>query len=690
MSEEQTSTIAKMEFQYPKRPWFFALSCHLVMLGLFTLFYFGKISGQYSKLYFVIAVSYAFLGITSTCGLEILFGKQKKTIILDEEGIKFGNKSVKWEDIEKIKDGPWTMRKSMVRIKLKKKEKKFFSLTWKTSPVFLNIPPAIFVYRDVLPTILAVRPDIPVGKITKKCIASPEWAVAPERRSIVLAILISAGMFCALLIPRFQNIFDYMVIAALLGIAHSILQAASHSSLGATTKDSFIRFALTCPILLISAAPLHALSVVEYSVLEGLVITTLLVLLMAILVLFAVKEMKLGLQAAILCVLAGVPTGTYIYQKSQQWPARDISSILCGDKLVLAVWGNSGKYITSAWYEGNGCVIDANTLKKVSLPSHDGKTLTIWLDERFMVRRIKSTDNDNNEPVNELWVYDFAKQQEFKMPASRRFSIGKRRQVDYTGRYLAWIDNEQNNHKLRIYNIETMTEDINAPALPSDVNLSAGQPNWVGEKEIAVFNSNCEENRLALWLNIDNGQFRLYTSSQNYKNWYPTADFRYAIGANELKNEHYLVAFVDLEKDTSTPITGENIPLEAPEARRLFHVVETKTGAYLASFGYVDSEDKLLYRVSKEMSVLGVSPTGKYVLLGFDKFLNFPIYTVINTINGRRHKIHLPGFTGALSASSIALMPYASRFSPDEHWLMLETIEMERHRTLLFEIPENW
>jgi len=691
MSEEQTSAITRMEFNYPKKPWFFALSCHLVMLGLFTLFYSGKISGRFSKTYLIIAVSYAFLGIFSSCNLAALFGKRKNAIALDENGLKVRDKFAKWEEIEKIKDGPWGMRKSVVRIKLKKKKMSFFN--WETNPNVLTILPALFVYCNVLPAISTIRPDIPIGRITKKCIADPDWAVAPDRRSITFAILVNVVLSCALLVPRFQNIFDYVVIAGLFGISHNILNIASHS-LGTTTKDSFIKFALTCPILLLAVIPLHAMAAVEYSVLEGLVITILLILFMAILALFTVKDLNYGLQLAILCILAGAPAGTYFYQKSQQWPVKDVSSLICGDNTTLTIWGNRGKNITAAWYDGNGCVIDTNTLKRTFLPAHNGKIYTVWLDERFLVRDVKSTDNDNNEPANGLWVYDFAKQQEFQMPTSRKYSVGSRRPVDYKGQHLAWIDYQQNVQKLRFYNIETMTEDIDVIELPEDVNLSGGKPRWLGEKEIAILasqaNGECDKKRLVLWLNIENGQYRLFTSSQIYKNWYSTTDFRYALGVNDLGNDRYSVSFVDLEKNKTISLAGENIPLEAAEARRLFHVVETKTGTYLAMFEFTSCEDKLLCRVPVSMSVLGVSPTGKYVLLGFDKFLSFPIYTVINTENGKQHKIHLPGFSGALSTQYIAKMPYFSRFSPDEHWLMLETLETERQLTLLIKIPDNW
>jgi hypothetical protein len=692
MSEEQTSSITTMEFQYPNKLTIFALGCYLVMLGLFTLFYFGKMAETFSQLFWFIAIVYAILMFSPLLGLLLGPWKRKKTIILSESGITVRGRFTRWDEIEKIQDGPWSMRKSMVRIKLKKKERKFFSL--ETSRDYLDISPAPFIYRSVLPAILTIRPDIPVGRTTKRCIADPEWAVAPNRWLIASLLLVNIVLLCALLVSDFHNIHSYLIIAFLLFMITVIIAAiASIASnfLEMTPKDSFIKFALTCPMLLAYLILPFAISAAEYTSLQCMIIANLIALLMALLVLFAISNLNLRLQVVILCILAGVPTGIYEYQKSQQWSARDISSLLCGDDAVLAIWGNNGEKITAAWYKDNGCVIDTNTLKQMFLPTHKGKIYTIWLDERFLVRNVKSTDNDNNEPASELWVYDFAKQQEFQMPTSRKYSVGMRRPVDYTGQHLAWIDYQQNVQKLRFYNIETMVEDIDAIELPKDVNLSGGWPAWVGEKEIVVYanpaDANCNKKRIVLWLNLANNQRQLFTSSQSYKNWYSITDFRYALGVNALDNERYSVVFVDIEKDDSTLMGGDNIPLEAPETRRLFHVVETKNGAYLATFEFADGKDKLLYRVSKGINVLGVSSTGKYILLGFDNFFNFPIYTVIDTVTGRRHKINLPGiFSLALSPRSIAPVPNASPFSPDEHWLKLETWK----KTLLFEIPDKW
>jgi len=111
MVDEQKELVRELRFQYPARPWFFALSCHFVIFGIFTLFYFGKVSGQFSKLYWIITTGYIIIAVITSCDISLLFGRKNKTIILNEEGIKIKGKFVKWEEIEKIQEGPWSMRK---------------------------------------------------------------------------------------------------------------------------------------------------------------------------------------------------------------------------------------------------------------------------------------------------------------------------------------------------------------------------------------------------------------------------------------------------------------------------------------------------------------------------------------------------------------------------------------------------
>jgi hypothetical protein len=496
--------------------------------------------------------------------------------------------------------------------------------------------------------------------------------------------------------PRFQSLFAYFILSFVLLLAGLHLGSWAFRLI-ITDRDKFLVFALHCSILVIFITLLRAFSQIEPIAAITLIMAVITASVLAFITLFAAKELTGGLQIAILCVLVGVPMGIYAYHRSQQWPARDITTLLCGDEVKVAVWGNSGGRLAGAWYDGNGCVIDANSLERRSVPPHDGKMLTVWLDERFLIRQVKPSDESKDGLIPELWVYDFAKQQDFQVPTSQIFSVGKRNPVDCSGRRLAWIDYEQQGQKLRFWNMETMQEDMKSRELPKDVNWVGGQAVWIGDKEIAICVERADDGRkdeykrlFVLRMNLENEQQSLFKSSRKYEMWYPVGDFRYAFGINRLEDERYAVDFVDLEKDESKPVAGRDFPLEAMETKCAFHVVEKTVGAYLMRFKYERGEDEQLFRVPKGMNIQGVSPTGQYIMIGLSRFLSFPFYMVVDVKNGSRHRTYLPGFSSSMTPEFTASVPGVSPFSSDERYFILRTFWTGGYQTFLYEIPEKW
>jgi hypothetical protein len=696
VTDEQTLQDQEMEFHYPKNPWLFALFCHLIMLGLFTVFYYGKVPEEFKGGFSGFAFAYLMLVSTVLWEWPAWIKGTKKPILLGADGITATGKFAAWNEIEEVKHGPWFARYRVVRIKLKKQKRPFFEFTFRPKPRVFNLPAYPFVYRELIPAIQAIRPELPVSKVIERAIADPEGSVEPRRWLVSVVIFANIAFLTVIFLPRFQNFMaQVMVVSIWTTVGLNLYNLIGLE--GRSNKERFIEFALLCPILVTFVVLLRAFSDASPIAAEAMIVATLTASVTAFFVLFAVKQLGLALQVVIVCILISVPMGVYAYQRSQQWPSKDINGLLFGDECKIAVWGNEGGVITTAWYDDEGCVVDSETLERRIMPIHNGKISVIWLNERFLIRRVAIENDSNSESVFELWVYDFEKLQEFKVPTSEQFSVGKQRPVDYTGRRLVWIDYEPDVQKIRFWNLEAMKEDIKSRELPRDVNWVGGRSAWLGRQELVVCVERADEERkdkterlYVLRLNLEDGRQKLFKSSGKYKMWYPVGDFQYAFGINKLEHEGYLVDFVDLEKSDIKPLAGKGYPIEAPEEKYAFRVVKEANGSYLVRFEYENGEDKRVCRVPERMSVQGVSRTGRYVMVGSDEFFDFPVCMIIDVKNGRRHRINLSGISGARTPEFVAHMFGALPFSPDEHWFILETIGRGGCQTFLFEIPDEW
>jgi hypothetical protein len=170
MSEEQTSAITRMEFKYPDKPWFFALTCHLVMLGLFTSLLFDEIPRRY---YLGIISLYSFFISLVVSDWPARLAGASKSIILETDGLRVGKKFAAWDEIKEIKPAIWPIRQGGIRIILKKQKEPFFKFAFKPEPKFLQVPAYPFVYLELIPAILVIRPDLPVSPVVKRAMATP-------------------------------------------------------------------------------------------------------------------------------------------------------------------------------------------------------------------------------------------------------------------------------------------------------------------------------------------------------------------------------------------------------------------------------------------------------------------------------------------------------------------------------------
>ncbi|MBN2019377.1 MAG: hypothetical protein JW749_04055 [Sedimentisphaerales bacterium] len=697
MNEGQSSSAVDIEFRYPKLPWVFTLACHIVMLVFLIIFTFGEIPLQFFWAYIVFIATYIFIISVHVWDWMGWVAGTRGPVIIGAEGIKVGEKFAEWDQIEEIKHGIWLNRTGGIRLKLKKEKRPFFEFILKTKPKALFIQAYPFVYRELVPVIKTIRPDLSVSPIVERAMKNPEDSIAPRRWLLTIIFAANIALLTALLMPRFQSLIPYLFIALMLSLVGSYLKPWAFKLIQ-TERDKFIEFAFHCTILVYFGAGLRAFTPIEPIYVNTIIIMAITALLLASAVLFAVKELTNGLKIVILCVLAGVPTAAYAYNRSQEWPSKNISGLLCGDEIRAAVWGNCGRFFTTVSYEGRGCVIDAGTLERKFVLEHEGSVNTIWLDEKTLIRHVTLEDVNDDCLIRELWVYDFNQQQEFKVPTSRRFSIGARKPVDITSRRIAWIDYGQNVQTLRFYNIETMNEDMEAVELLKDVNWVGGKAEWISERELAVYVGRADEgdeekNRrlYVLRMNLQNGSQVLWKSSQKYERLYPVNEFKNAFDVNELeKFEKYSSDFLSLREEKIIHVAGDDFPLEARQAGCAFYVVEGKTGAYLIKFDFGSGQARRLFSVPKAMRIQGVSSSGRFVLLGLSGFMDFPTYMVIDITGGKRHWIKLSGMSFGSSSAWSASMPGRSPFSADEQWLILETFSTGGFQTVLYEIPEKW
>jgi len=682
-----------IEFVYPSKPWKLPLFCHLWFLFLFAYLYYGRVPEPFSPVYSSFIIGYLVpVSIWLWQWPVRLFGAGKP-IILSQSGIKATGRFAKWDDIQRIQHDPFfCFRHSVIFLKLKREKTSFFSISSKRR--YLSLIGYPFIYKDVLPTILSYRPDIPLSPVVQRDMKEPEKSRGLHSWFVFLLLTSCAILLYLIFLDDFQVLSYYITIGLILAILPTT--ASTYAiPLANTNRESFIEFAADSMLLIGIAIQLFPWSTADHVVIETLITTAILVCIMAIIILLTTDRLSALWQVCIIWVIISSPICVYLYGKAQTWQHRDITHLLGEKGCTIPLWSFTGDYLTHLSCEENGLITQVPSLTSISVPQHTGRNWVVWLSNKYLIRKIKS------DGKTELWFYDFADGVELKVPTGEKFSIGNKRPICHQEKYLAWLDfgDDVNNGVIRFWNLERNIEDWSPMLLPSEISWRDSEVVWLNQNRIAVHAQIKEKEtkgekgkKLAVvCLSLVEEESEFYVSSRRFEHWYPAMDFQYAFGVNSLEDDRYSTTFVNLTTDESIELTGQDFPVVVPSSNYAFRITHNSGRPCLTCFEFSTLKDLPLHRVPDNTQIIAVSKTGKFVLLGLKKdFFHIPVYYVLHVPSSKKHKIHFAGIDGFHSPELSAIYSGTSSFSPDEQFLLLNIFQGSDFRYFLYRLPGSW
>jgi len=696
MSEEHPEAAAELRFEYPRAPWRLALLCHLLMLSLVWLLYPRAFPSEHQWAFLVGSLAYlSWVSIfVFAWPLSLL---THRPIVLSEDGIAVGKRFTPWDEVERINHGPlFFWRGLQVRIMVRGQKIGFFDIpeSFKQARgLILSAYP--FIFRDVLPVIRCLKPDIPISPFVQRLMADPERAGAPRRWLVLGGLSLNVAAIGLLLSPYCRTIFHQMIAAGALMFVSANFFGWAVPFLR-DSRDSFLRCALACPVLVAGAAWAELFGSSEFVAFQVIATTALAMSIAGIVVLAATRQLSGRRQILIALALLATPAAIYGYAKSTAWPLRDITHLISDEDLPTPMWGKSGTYMSVFMEEDVDHVLHMPTLTRKPIPRHEGYNVLAWLDDRLLIRSVGL-----EEGQRELWVYDFRKEREFQVPTLDDPRVGYTHPLCPEGRRLVWIDLKEIEEgaaaRLRVWNVETNQEETPPRTLPPHVQWDSAA--WLDAKQIAVYGREPESvhgkprNLHLLLVTLGSAETRHLVSSHSAANWHPIPGLPSAFATTAAEDEGYIVRFVALTTDETIRLPGTGgLPYAVPSAGCAFRITTHRGKRVLARFDFKTRQERSLCRVPGGMVLMAVSRTGRFAVLGPEsEFMGIPMFALLHVPSGKVHRIRLSGFTmGFGTAELTGTMPYLTPLSPDERMLVLETVSLGAARTVLCSVPAGW
>lgn len=315
------------EFRYPREPWGFPLLCYTWLVALFAIQYYGHLTGEAGFTYWPGLIVLIVLVCVLVWHMPVSLFIKARPIILRQDGISVGKRFASWEAIEQIDGGPFMCRRRFACIKLRRKRGGLFRSKRET----LGIQGYPFVYRELIPAIVANHPDIDVSEYVRDLLREPEKAGAPRRWLVTFWLFVNSTLLAMTFLPSFQNFLAYFIIGCALITPSNLRDPAL--PIIRTPKDRFIKFALSCPIIVGFSVQAYLFSTADRAGLELIVGTGIVISLAAMVVLFAVKELTGRVEFCIVLAFL-IPLGFYQAEIGRRWEAKDIGNMLGGEDAV--------------------------------------------------------------------------------------------------------------------------------------------------------------------------------------------------------------------------------------------------------------------------------------------------------------------------------------------------------------------
>jgi len=697
MTSERPLSFPELRFKYPTKPWGLPLFCHLLILGLFCVLYLPDQSQQFRGTIIFVCVVY----LVAVSGMvwewpARLFTKERG-IRIKHDGIVVNGRFAPYDNIERIKHGSRFALAGSAILKLRKPEGRFFFNPFKGSPKQLVLRGYPFVYRDVIPVIREMHPDVPMSAVVQTNLANPENAGKPRSWLIFVVLILNVALLNWIRSPRHQGLFDYLIVGSILVSVSSYL-ANLCVALARDAREAFLQSVLQCVPVLGIAIQIQLWSPIEHFAFQTLVITAMALMFVAVLVFFGTKRLSQAAQVWIAVALLTTPVAAYYYGKSKSWPVKDITSLMPEPPkrgFVSPFWGQSGVHLAGSPSKDLSCVIHVPSLSRKPVPGREGENDVVWLGERFLVRRVRG-----KEHTSQLWVYDFSRREDVRVPAADSFRIASVRPVHHEGRLVAWIDlsDKTSVQTLRVWDLETGKDERPPYRLPGDVRWGAAV--WLKDGTLALEGTSLwkkggpEDPLLCvLRFTLGNAEPERFVSSQRYASWSVTWDFRHALALTKEGDDAYRVAFVDLETDEVVRLPGVGgYPHVVALSTCAFRLAVYGNRSMLCRFDFGTREEQLLHPVPDGTSICGISKTGRFALLASTGFPQRPGHLVLHVPTGRRHWVYP---RGVFSSSSVdgwaARIPGRNPFSPDERSFVVQTMGAgTAWRTFFCTIPATW
>lgn len=697
MIEETQSEIKDYHFTYPKRPVALALFCHALILTVFYILYSNHISdADLGQSFAVTIVSYLFL---ITLWLwewpRHLLGRGEE-IVLHEDGITIGEHFAEWEEMDRIEHGPlFFWRNSIVRIKLRREKPGLLEIPglFGSKPHTLTLSGYPFIYRNVIPAIKAVRPDIQVSPIIEKYVTNPQNGGAPRSWLIASLLILNSILLAAVFSPTHQGLFSIIILSAVIGFLCTTFPDFCIPVVR-NTRDRLLKTALQCPFIFAFAFRLHIVSTAEHVALETLAVTVITLSAIALIVLVLVKNLSGVMQILIIIALLITPAFYHYYSMKSAWSYTDISHLMPKETWTT-IWGRDGTYLSSLSDEGMEHVVHLPTLTKRPVPKYEGRNRVVWLDSRRLIRVVS-----HDKKKEKLWVHDFIQKRDYRIPTNNKLSVGRFQPVSPDGVHFAWLDCQEGRKRavLKVWNLTKTQEEHISCSLDPVIAWGYGGVTWVSNTELVFFsrkNTKKSEKSHQLQLlrfNVVDGKRTSIASPHYFRRWYPTPDFRYALATNHGSVTDGPVFLIDFERGISKRLPGKGgFPLVLPSNDSALRVVVQDGNWMLARIDLPTGKQTPLYQVPPEVALSGISLNGLYALLSQKEMLSSNVSFLVDVQSGQQKALYVRGM-GSLGVSGqfVAALPGTSPFSPGSSMFLLETVGMGDMGLMLYQIPEGW
>ena len=685
--------IRELCFEYPDTRKFRRLSlfCHTVLIALVGLLYYPHVAERFGT-GFLVGLLVCAVVFTMWTGFEpLLFWPGSRAIVLSADGIRAGRRFVRWDDVVRIDPGQLYLRDAVIRLKLKREKIGFLDIRgcFKRR-LGLRLPAYPFVYRDVIPAIRQIRPDLAVSPKLARALQDPERSTAPRRWSLLPVLCVGVGLMAWSVVPGHGGLLSRFVVGNLLILMAVFAAICVPMIRGA--RDAFLRAALACPLFVGPVITFQFYTSAEHYALEAVVAAGVAMLLAAAVVVLATKRLSRIAQVSIAIVMLAAPTAAYLRGRARVWPVRDISHFIPQDEAPF--WGRSDIWMAPWWSDDMDRILHLPTLPTRPIPVHEGSNVVLWLDERLLIRR-----TEGEGEATEAWAYDLQGAREWQLPVADTFKVSSQQPISPDGRLLAWLDfegeDEEETTTLRVWDLINQRDAAPPRRLP-EAGYRWGA-NWLDARRIVVagqlFSGDSDEGfRVALMrVSLDTGEIERSVSARLYSEWHPTLDFQHAFARDGTDQ----VCFIDLETDEAVTLPvggGGGLPYPVSSEDCAFRVVRRGRKATLMRFDFKTAAETPVCRVPRALDLHTVSRTARFAVLISDDemFLAEPLILLVHIPSGRQRYIYPGGMLLSLVGGQ-SQAPMHSPISPDERMIVWQSYAFfGGQRTVLCYIPDDW